>query len=845
MNSHRKPISNEELAERLSQQTRVEPPADLLERLLADLPVAPAVLPAPANDPGRPASRRWHHFSALAAGLAVLVGGGLVARRVLEHNRSVAPIAASERRLDERAANGSSVADQRERSRPPVTQSTPPLEPENVLTGRPEPAQPESPAAPQLEEPLAKVAEPRPARPRALIERRDVLPSADPVGRAVPEAEKVRAPVNPASPRRVSGIARDAESGAPLPGVTVTAASPNISGVRAAISDHSGAFELPPVPFGDYDITAELDGYQTLTAKVDLSSRESAELDFAMPLGVISESLMVTSSAGESISESSTVSTTISYEANHPKPRSIGSEARRAQSAPAPPPPAVGRVATTGGTTEPNDQPYGDVFVASSGINPFIASEDDPLSTFALEVDTGSWSVARAWLERGQLPPSELIRVEEALNSYSYGDTSPKRADFALTIEGAPSPWPGGARRQLLRIGLTARELDRGERRPVVLVVLVDVSGSMEQGGRLELVKGALAILLERLRPGDRVGLVTYSDSAQTLLDPTADLAVARQAISRLRPQGSTNAEAGLRRAYGLAEQWLGRGSDVRVLLCSDGVANVGATGPDSILESLGRWNDRGIELTAVGVGLGNYNDVLLEQLANRANGRYAYVDDLREAERIFGDSLDGTLSTLAHDARAQVQFDPRQVDRWRLIGYENRAMPDSAFRDDRRDAGEIGFGHRVTALYELVLASSSNRRIPLGEVRLRWRPRGETDFVEVAEQIRSEDLAQTFERARPSLRLAAAVAGFAEVLRGSPWVAGLELNEVASWIEQLPRDVRSSEEVRRLVELVRIARQLGARAPEGDFGRRPAEPTEDDVEPTRRRPPMERGGDG
>lgn len=824
MNTNRR-LSDDELAASLRAAPKVEPPAELLQRLLADLPAAPAA-PAPVNDTGGPPRRR--SWMPLAASLAVMVGGGLMVLRVVQETPE-APVWTEEREA-------------------PTPASAPP---QPVLLERVETPPEQAP----LPERRGEVAAPAPSTKaeaehdaparQGLAEEQSAIERAETAGAPAVEAEK--AGRSTVGPRRVSGLVRDAESGAPLPGVTVTASSANLLGKRTVMSGAQGEFSLPPLPAGDYEITAEIDGYQTLVTRVDLEAKEAAKLDFAMPMGVVTEELVVTSSAGESISATSTGSSTMTYERPLPTNRTIAGpavgaasrEQRRlepvdAAESRAVPKPQAGKIPIP--DPAPEQEAFRDVYVEPTIVNPFVASATDPLSTFALEVDTGSWSMARAWLERGTLPPAGAIRVEEALNSYDYGDPAPRRADFALTIEGAPAPWSPFSRTHLVRIGLAARELERGERRPVVLVMLVDVSGSMQQDGRLELVKDALALLLERLRPGDRVGLVTYSDRAQVLLQPTADLENARQAVGRLHPQGSTNAEAGLREAYRMAEGWLGRGSDVRVVLCSDGVANVGATGPDSILESLARWKDRGIELTAVGVGLGNYNDALLEQLANRADGRYAYVDDLDEASRIFGDALDGTLSTLAHEARAQVAFDPRQVERWRLIGYENRAMPDSAFRDDHRDGGEIGFGHRVTALYELVLRDDASRRTPLGEVRLRWRPRGQQEFVEVAEPIRRDDLASSFDRAKPSLRLAAAVAGFAEILRGSPWVGGVGLGQVRHWIDGLPRELSRREDIRRLRDLVTTAQRLGAGGVDDD------RPVYGDDEPVGRpRSPVER----
>jgi Mg-chelatase subunit ChlD len=319
------------------------------------------------------------------------------------------------------------------------------------------------------------------------------------------------------------------------------------------------------------------------------------------------------------------------------------------------PEPASG--ASTGGTAEPNDRPYGDVFFEPTGVNPFIDTEDDNLSTFGLDVDTGSYTVARRYLEDGNLPPAAAIRVEEFINYFDYGDPAPRRGDFAIAMEGAPSPFADGPRYQLLRFGITARDVSPRERRPATLIFVVDTSGSMEHGDRIGLVKRALTLLLDELGREDRVGLVEYSTRARVLLEPTRDKLEVERALRRLVPHGSTNAEEGLLLGYELADEYFRRGGINRVILCSDGVANVGRTGPDSILERIEREAGRGIEITTVGFGMGNYNDLLMEQLADRGNGRYAYVDNLQEAQRIFVEDLTGTLQTVARDAKAQVEF--------------------------------------------------------------------------------------------------------------------------------------------------------------------------------------------
>jgi Ca-activated chloride channel family protein len=477
-------------------------------------------------------------------------------------------------------------------------------------------------------------------------------------------------------------------------------------------------------------------------------------------------------------------------------------------------------VVSTGGTAEPNDQPYGDVFFEHTGVNPFVDTDDDHLSTFGLDVDTGSYTVARRYLTDGNLPPHAAIRVEEFVNAMDYGIEPPRRDDFRLVMEGAPSLHAPGERYLTLRLAVKAREVDAEDRPPALLIFCVDVSGSMDRENRLGLVKRALRELLGELRSDDRVGLVVYGSSGRVLMEPTRDLAEIERGIQRLSSGGSTNAEEGLRLAYRMArdfrDEFLDDDDDeliTRIILCSDGVANVGNTGPDSILESVRRSADEGIELTTVGFGMGNYNDTLMEQLADAGDGRYAYVDVLDEARRLFVTELTGTLYTVAREARAQVEFDPETVSRWRLVGYENRDIADERFRDPTVDAGEIGAGHTVTAVYQVKLAEGATSRDRLATFRLRYRPADSERFEEVEESLRLRDVVSRFGRASEGLRLAALTADFAEVLKGSYWARSVDLQRVAEELRDLnePADIERVEDLEWMVR--RADRLLRAKA--------------------------------
>ncbi len=484
------------------------------------------------------------------------------------------------------------------------------------------------------------------------------------------------------------------------------------------------------------------------------------------------------------------------------------------ENAPAPPAPAAKLQPFTGGTSEPNGQPYGDVFYRSYGTNPFVDTEDDHLSTFGLEVDTGSWGVLQRYLRDGHLPPPEAIRVEEIVNALDYEDPAPRREDFRITAEAARDPWAPGPRYRLIRFAVTARRVAPSRRPPAVLTFVVDTSGSMAKGGRLELVKDALELLLDELDEGDRIAVVTYSDNARVVLEPTSDRYLVRQALRGLHPRGSTNVEAGLLSGYRIAREAFRRGAINRVILCSDGVGNVGATSAEAILDRLRREAGDGIELTAVGVGMGNYNDILLERLADAGDGRYVYVDDLRAARRVFSEELTRTLLTVAEEARAQVEFDPRAVTRWRLVGYENRDIADERFRDPSVDAGEIGAGHTVTAVYEVKLAEGARNTDTLATLHLRWRRPGSGAFREIARTIRVGESSQSWEKASWRLRGATLAARFAEVLRHSYWARDTSLGSLAERARLLHREHPANQDLGDLFAAIRRAAGIGRPGP-------------------------------
>ena len=441
------------------------------------------------------------------------------------------------------------------------------------------------------------------------------------------------------------------------------------------------------------------------------------------------------------------------------------------------------------------------------GVNPWTDAGEEPLSTFALDVDTGAYTLARSYILEGSLPPIEAVRVEEFVNYFDADYPSPERGAFAVTLDGAPSPFDDGE--TLVRVGLEGRRVSEARRRDAVLTFVVDVSGSMEEDGRLELVKEALGRLADGLGPGDEIAVVAYTDDAWVVLPTTRARArgAIRDALTSLAPMGSTNAEAGLRLGYELAAAAFRPEATNRVLLCSDGVANVGATGPEAILEVIGRRVADGITLTTVGVGLGNYNDVLMEQLADRGDGAYVYVDDALEAEHVFVENLTGTLEVIARDAKVQVEFDPAEVEHYRLLGYENRDVDDRDFENDAVDAGEVGAGQSVTALYALRLRPEAGGT--LATVRVRYADPVRGDVREEAATLHVRDLAPSFRRAAPRLRLAVAAGAFADLLREGYLARTVTLGEVARVAEDAAADLPGDAPAAELADLVRRAEGL------------------------------------
>jgi Ca-activated chloride channel homolog len=455
-----------------------------------------------------------------------------------------------------------------------------------------------------------------------------------------------------------------------------------------------------------------------------------------------------------------------------------------------------------------------DITARDAGVNAEILTRDDAESTFAMDVDTGSYTLARSLVEQGQLPPIDAVRAEEFVNAFDQQYKSPEPGKtFAIHVDGTPAPFLA-ANKRIIRVGVQGRRVDAADRKPVRLTFVIDTSGSMAEGGKLETVVNSLDALLSQLNGDDRVAIVRFEDESHIVLEPTSATSTddIRSALRSLQPGGSTNAEAGLRLGYSVAQRMFESGATNRVVLLSDGVANVGPNGPEAILAEIGDWSRRDIDLNTIGVGTATYNDEMMEQLADQGNGFYAYIDNQATAEKLFIEKFVSTVETIARDAKIQVVFDDDRVASYRLLGFENRAIADRDFRNDKVDAGEIGAGHSVTALYEVTLtdkAAEARSEGSLAEVRLRWKePTG--DVKEAKQTLRVQQLASDFGSSDAHLRLDVVVTAYAEVLRQGSWSRFIDLEAVSANARRLADGpFTNSAEVQDLARLTEQALKI------------------------------------
>ncbi|NVO85523.1 vWA domain-containing protein [Hymenobacter terrestris] len=474
----------------------------------------------------------------------------------------------------------------------------------------------------------------------------------------------------------------------------------------------------------------------------------------------------------------------------------------------------------------PQPEPGAGDTYASVAENGFRSAQKEPLSTFSIDVDAASYSNVRRFLQQGQLPPPEAVRVEEMLNYFQYDYPQPAATaaePFRVITEQAQCPW--NPQHQLVQVALQARRLATDKLPPANLVFLIDVSGSMDGPDRLGLVQQGLKLLVQQLRPQDKVALVVYAGAAGIVLPPTAgsEKATILRAIDNLSAGGSTAGGEGLRLAYDVARQNFNAQGNNRVIICTDGDFNVGEQSDSAMERLIVQQRESGVFLTALGVGRGNYQDQKMELLADKGNGNYAYLDNLDEARRVLVSQFGGTLFTLAQDVKLQVEFNPARVREYRLVGYENRLLAAEDFNNDRKDAGELGSGHTVTALYEIVPvgapttvdalkyqpAPATTPALASAElltVKLRYKePRGTMSRLLA---LPLSGVARPLADASENLRFAAAVAQFGMLLRQSEH-RGTATYEATARLADGARRFDPEGYRAELVRLVRLAQGL------------------------------------
>jgi Ca-activated chloride channel family protein len=473
------------------------------------------------------------------------------------------------------------------------------------------------------------------------------------------------------SPATVSGVVVD-EAGGVIPGATVELlAGQRVE--RSAITNERGEFRIEKVPVGTYTVRVTLTGFVTHKSRVVVMQAGVSALRLTLKLGGLQE--QVTVSSGQPGVPSHVV-------------QGRGLAVRDAESR------AIFIV-----PRDFNTEAYDRI-----EDNRFTRVAVDPLSTFSIDVDTASYANVRRFLNQGTLPPADAVRIEELINYFRFGYKPPQNdSPFSVTTEVAACPW--NSRHRLALIGLQTRRLTEERTPPRNLVFLLDVSGSMTPPDKLPLVKTAMRMLVDTLTPADRVSIVVYAGASGLVLEPTSGdrKPEIQKAIAELQPGGSTNGAAGIQLAYDIAAKSFMKGGINRVILATDGDFNVGVTSQGELVRLIGEKREKGIFLSVLGVGTGNLKDSTMEKLADKGNGNYAYLDSLHEARRVLIAEAGATLVTVAKDVKIQVEFNPKTVGAYRLVGYENRILQHQDFNDDKKDAGEIGAGHTVTALYELI----------------------------------------------------------------------------------------------------------------------------------------------
>jgi len=554
---------------------------------------------------------------------------------------------------------------------------------------------------------------------------------------------------------RIEGAVRDI-NGALIAGVAIS-----IDGTRlATTSDPLGHYALSGVPVGTVTVRAAQAGWKTaVIGNVMVRAGQTTTVDVRLVAGPLEGKDLVARDEVAAKMPSGGIGYPMSQQAN-----AVNSPSLYRQ------------------------QPFNTEDYHNFKDSGFLRPATAPLSTFAIDVDAASYSNVRRFLTQGQRPPADAVRVEEMINYFPYDYPAPRGSDpFSVTTAQMPAPWAPDHR--LVLIGLQGRRIDARELPPSNLVFLLDVSGSMASPDKLPLVQRAFRLLVEQLRPQDRVAIVVYAGAAGLVLPstPGSDKRTILAALDELQAGGSTAGGEGIKLAYQVAQQHHLANGNNRVILATDGDFNVGVSSEGELVRLIESRKQQGTYLTVLGFGTGNLKDSRMEALADKGNGHYAYVDDIMEARKVFVQEMGATLVTIAKDTKIQVEFNPAQVAEYRLIGYENRLMAAEDFNDDAKDGGELGAGHAVTALYEIVLVgkggtgtsvdplkyqaprNSGRASDELFTVKLRYQPPTGTGASRlIAETVRRDDSA----RGNENLRFAAAVAEYGMLLRNSEYKA-------------------------------------------------------------------------
>jgi Ca-activated chloride channel family protein len=566
---------------------------------------------------------------------------------------------------------------------------------------------------------------------------------------------------------KVTGYVMDANND-PIPGVNVLEKGT----VNGTVTDVTGYFELL-TSSPDAILVISFVGYETQEVKVDNQSSLNVTLDY-------------------DVNELSEVEV-MGYATQHKREmtNSISSLQGRAAG-----------VYVTGSYHDQIRIPHNTEEYSPINELGFKGALKQPLSTFSIDVDAASYSNMRRFLESGQRPPVDAVRIEEMINYFDYDYAEPEGdVPFSIHTEVSEAPW--NSNHKLVHIGLQGKNIPKENLPASNLVFLIDVSGSMGEPNKLPLLKSAFRLLVNELRSQDKVAIVVYAGAAGTVLPPTSgsEKETILQALDRLNAGGSTAGAAGINLAYQLAEENFMKEGNNRVILATDGDFNIGTSSTGDLQRLIEEKRDKQIYLTALGFGMGNYKDTKLETLADKGNGNYAYIDGLSEAKKVFVNEFGGTMFTIANDVKLQVEFNPAQVQAYRLIGYENRMLQAEDFNNDKKDAGEMGSGHSVTALYEIIPVGVKSKFHDVDElkyqkkqtinssdsdellyVKIRYKDPGSTKSKKLEVPVLPSDI--TFEETTENFRWSAAVACFGMILRQSEFSNGAQIADVRTWAQ-------------------------------------------------------------